>query len=103
MFDKNGKVKNGEGRINAMKNNKTDDALPRWNSIIAHNINALSRKYSQVRITFDQSNVEPDQEEGNTRSDPAHVSLAIHTLISAPNFFTLSCSPAKARRAHRNC
>ncbi|KAG1902737.1 uncharacterized protein F5891DRAFT_1215571 [Suillus fuscotomentosus] len=90
MFDKNGKVKNDEGHINAMKNNKPDDALPRWNSITAHDVNALSREYSQVRITSDQSNVEPNQEEENTQSDPAHASLVIHTLISATIFFTFS-------------
>ncbi|KAG1786474.1 uncharacterized protein HD556DRAFT_1053488 [Suillus plorans] len=90
IFDKNGKVKNDEGHINAMKNNKPDDALPRWNSITAHDVNALSREYSQVRITSDQSNVEPNQEEENTQSDPAHASLVIHTLISAIIFFTFS-------------
>ncbi|KAG1829018.1 hypothetical protein DFJ58DRAFT_294315 [Suillus subalutaceus] len=90
MFDKDGKVRNGKGNINAMANAKQDDdALPRWNSITAHDVNSLSREYSQVHIT-NHSNVEPRQDEESTRSDPAHASLVIHTLLSGTIFFTFS-------------
>ncbi|KAG1721871.1 hypothetical protein EDD22DRAFT_936390 [Suillus occidentalis] len=91
IFDKDGKVNNDKGRINAMTNAKLDDnALPRWNSITAHDVNALSREYSQVRITPNQSSVEPKIEEESTQSDPAHASLVIHTLLSGTIFFTFS-------------
>jgi hypothetical protein len=91
MFDKDGKVNNDKGRINVMANAKPDDdALPRWNSITAHDVNALSREYSQVRITSNQSSVEPKIEEESTQSDPAHASLVIHTLLSGTIFFTFS-------------
>ncbi|KAG2116296.1 hypothetical protein BD769DRAFT_1485757 [Suillus cothurnatus] len=88
MFDKDGKVNNDKDNINAMVNAKPDDdALPRWNSITAHDVNALSREYSRVRITSHQ---EPKSEEESTQSDPAHASLVIHTLLSGTIFFTFS-------------
>ncbi|KAG2144644.1 uncharacterized protein EDB93DRAFT_1152421 [Suillus bovinus] len=87
VFDKDGKVKNNEGHTNVIANAKTDDALPRWNSITAHDVNALSREYSQVRITSNQSNVGPKQEEEGTQSDPAHASLqrlvALHEIVDS--------------------
>ncbi|KAG2364825.1 hypothetical protein BDR07DRAFT_1354615 [Suillus spraguei] len=90
MFNKDGKVKNDKGHINAMADAKQDDdALPRWNSITVHDVNALSREYSQVCITSN-SNVEPKQEEEIVQSDPAHASLVIHTLLSGTIFFTFS-------------
>ncbi|KAG2033018.1 hypothetical protein BDR03DRAFT_903113 [Suillus americanus] len=90
MFDKDGKIKNEKGNINAIVNVKPDDdALPRWNSITAHDVNALSREYSQVHIT-NHSDVEPKQEEESPQSDPAHASLIIHTLLSGTIFYTFS-------------
>ncbi|KAG2350400.1 hypothetical protein BDR05DRAFT_1054523 [Suillus weaverae] len=88
MFDKDGKINNDKGHITAMANAKQDDdTLPRWNSITAHDVNALSREYSQVHITSNLSNVEPKLEE---ESDPAHASLVIHTLLSGTIFLTFS-------------
>ncbi|KAG1805584.1 uncharacterized protein BJ212DRAFT_1391745 [Suillus subaureus] len=90
MFDKDGKVKNDRGNPNAIVNAKPDDdALPRWNSITAHDVNVLSREHSQVHITNRPNIVEPKQEE-STQSDPAHASLVIHTLLSGTIFFTFS-------------
>ncbi|KAG1832855.1 hypothetical protein DFJ58DRAFT_870225, partial [Suillus subalutaceus] len=89
IFNKDGKIKNDKGNINAIVNAKPDDdALPHWNSITAHDVNAPSREYSQVHINH--SDVEPKQEEESTQSDPAHASFVIHTLLSGTIFCTFS-------------
>ncbi|KAG2110691.1 hypothetical protein DEU56DRAFT_896675 [Suillus clintonianus] len=90
IFDKDGKDSHDKGPINTIADAEPDnDTLPRWNSITAHDVNALSREYSQVRINSN-SNMGPKQEEESTQIDPAHASLVIHTLLSGTIFFTFS-------------
>ncbi|KAG1742661.1 uncharacterized protein EDB91DRAFT_1221615 [Suillus paluster] len=89
-FDKDRKENNEKMDGNTTDAKPVNDAIPRWNSITAHDVNALSREYSQVHITSNGSNVEPTQEEESTQSDPAHSSLVIHTLLFGTIFFTFS-------------
>ena len=67
-----------------------NNVLPRWNSITAGDVHALSREYSQLLNSSNPRNFESKSEEESAHSDPAHASLVIHTLLSGAIFFTFS-------------
>jgi hypothetical protein len=90
IFD-NGKENNVKEVVSAKGAAKAEDnVLPRWSSITAGDVHALSREYSQVLISSNSNNFEIKPEEESTQSDPAHASLVIHTLLSGAIFFTFS-------------
>ncbi|OAX38109.1 hypothetical protein K503DRAFT_741672 [Rhizopogon vinicolor AM-OR11-026] len=89
MFD-NEKKNHAKGIVGAKGDAKAEgNVLPRWSSITAGDVHALSLEYSQVLISNSNKN-EAKQEEESTHSDPAHSSLVIHTLLSGSIFFTFS-------------